>query len=244
MAGDALSDGARRLFAVLPNQSALRKPLARVLLDGLTADEFDKLHLKLKFETVKRYRNEDVDLAPLLVKRREVADISNKAFEEWEAIVEQRIVNECGMTKSGQLRSVFKTELAFNQLFCQYQDHVSKPKQVSINVFARLAKGKHVHFGVGAVDAMTCVNCRQWMVEKEELEDTLLSEISARHKERVKAKLAELTEKLDQHQEALVWQRHAWKSDLDEVVRNQALSVCVVDYSTSEDNMCLLCCCN
>jgi hypothetical protein len=55
MAEDALSAGVHSLFALLPQQSALRKPLCRLLLDGLSLDEVRDLNLPLKESTIKQY---------------------------------------------------------------------------------------------------------------------------------------------------------------------------------------------
>ena len=49
-----------------------------MLLDDLSLDELRGL---LKEETIKRYHNEDVDLTPLLAKRRNVAGITNSHLQ-------------------------------------------------------------------------------------------------------------------------------------------------------------------
>ncbi len=178
-------DGVRRLFGVLPRQSALRKPLVRVLLDPLSLEEVRLLDLPLKEETVKRYRSEGVDLAPLLVKRRNVASVSNKAFDKRKVDADTWIVNECGLTQSGRERGVFKTELGFNGLFRRYCSEARDADHVSVNVFARLVKERHVHFSVGAVDTMTCVVCRDLGSQLEELETNLLGKMTDRRRKQL-----------------------------------------------------------
>jgi hypothetical protein len=234
MAEDALSAGVRSLFALLPRQSALRRPLCRVLLDGLSADELGDLKLPLKVATIKRYRNEEVDMEPLLVKRSRVVGMVNVPFSDHTKVAKEWIVAECGVTQSGRTREVFKTELSFNQLFLRYQREVADEKQVSVNIFARLSKQHHVHFGVGAVDTMTCVNCRDWVVRLEELEEEMQLNNSDRRKKSLQQQHEELCDKLHHHQDALVRQRHAWRSDLEEVRKNKQLTLCVLDFSTFE----------
>ncbi len=160
MEEDRLRGNVRALFALLPQQSALRRPLSRMLLDGLSVDEVRALKLPVNEETIKRYRNEEYDISPLLVKRRGVVGVVSASFATRERAAENWIEAECGITLSGRTESVFKTELSFNMLFLRYQRQVRDQEQVSVNVFARVAKQKHVHFGVGAVDTMTCINCR------------------------------------------------------------------------------------
>ena len=229
---DALVRGVRKLFRELPKQSALRRPLSRILLDELSDEQLHGLDLGINEETVKRYRSSPADLTPLLAKRYKVDHEVNASFDVREKAAEEWIVSKCGVTQSGRVRTVFKTELAFNQLFCRYQDEVADSKYVSINIFARIAKRRHVHFGVGAVDTMTCVNCRDWVADIENLEDELLGDIALKRRRKLDAELKAATEKLHQHHEALIRQRRTWSSDLDDVQRNAKLLLCVVDFST------------
>lgn len=224
----------RDLFARLPRQSALRKPLIRVLLDGLSQDEVRNLGLPIKESTIKRYRNEECDLSPLLAKRSRVAGVVNTAFLEREEVATEWVVAECGVTQSGRVRTVFKTELSFNQLFRRYQDNVAKDNQVSVNVFARVAKQQHVHFGVGAVDTMSCINCREWAAQLEELDDEMQLDVSGRRRKILQKKHDDLSLQLHVHQEALVRQRRAWLSDLEDVRKDEGLVLCVLDFSTFE----------
>jgi hypothetical protein len=55
MAEEAVGAGVRRLFALLPRQSALRRPLTRVLLDGVSIEQVQALELPIKESTIKRY---------------------------------------------------------------------------------------------------------------------------------------------------------------------------------------------
>jgi hypothetical protein len=234
MTEDTLVANVRALFAALPQQSTLRKPLSRVLLDGLSLDEVVALDLPINVETVKRYRNEACDLGPLLTKRRQVVGVVSTAFPDREKIAQEWVVAECGVTQSGRTREFFKTELSFNQLFQRYQSQVAEANQVSVNIFARVAKQNHVHYGIGAVDTMSCINCRDWAVQLEELQQQLQLGGSDRRRQNYQKQYDALSEKLSQHQDALVRQRSAWKSDLDEVRRDGKLTLCVLDFSTFE----------
>ena len=227
-------DGVRFLFDVLPRQSALRKPLVRVLLDHLSLDDVCDLQLALKAETVKRYRSEAVDLGPLLIKRRNVDSVCNKAFADRRGAAENWIVNECGITQSGRLREVLKTELGFNALFRRYCSEAQGAEHVSVNVFARLVKDHHVHFGVGAVDTMTCVVCRDLGSQLEETEVNLLVEMPDRRRSQLLSQRDAVQKKLHDHQEALVRQRRAWSSDLADIRNDTTLCLCVLDFSTFE----------
>jgi hypothetical protein len=128
---ETLRANVRHLFAKLPQQSALRRPLIRVLLDGLSQDEVRSLGLPVKESTIKRYRKEECDLSPLFLKRSRVVGAVNTAFVKREEVATDWIVAECGVTQSGRVRTVFKTELSFFQLFQRYQDSVLKGDQVS-----------------------------------------------------------------------------------------------------------------
>jgi hypothetical protein len=173
MAEEAVGAGVRRLFALLPRQSALRRPLTRVLLDGVSIEQVQALELPIKESTIKRYRNEEYDLGPLLLKHGRVSNVTSEAFFDCEKVANEWVAAECGVTQSGRTQFVFKTEMSFNQLFLRYQREVADEKQVSVNIFARLSKQQHVHFGVGAVDTMTCVNCRDWTAQLEDIEEKL-----------------------------------------------------------------------
>jgi hypothetical protein len=231
---EALRANVRHLFDKLPKQSALRRPLIRVLLDGLSQDEVRSLGLPIKESTIKRYRNEECDLSPLFLKRSRVAGAVNTAFVKREEAATDWVVAQCGITQSGRVRTVFKTEMSFNQLFQRYQDNNAKDDQVSVNIFARVAKQLHVHFGVGAVDTMTCINCREWAAKLEELGDEMLLDVSNRRRQNLQKQHDDLSARLHEHQEALVRQRRAWLSDLEDVRKNEGLVLCVLDFSTFE----------
>ena len=230
-----VSEGLRQFFKLLPPQSSLRRPACRVLLDSLDMTDLSSLKLPLNNETVKRYRSEHYDVTPLLAKRRSVAGVVNSAFVEREKVAEGWVVNECGVTQSGRVRTVFKTELCFAGLFRRYQEAVLEQDQVSINVFARVTKRKHVHFGVGPVDTMSCILCREWRAALDDLQSDLLKEnLSNRRRNNLLARVDEVTRKVEKHEAAMVRQRHAWQSDLNDVQNDPNLVLCVVDYSTFE----------
>ena len=88
-------------------------------------------------------------------------------------MAEDWIVNKCGVTASGRVRTVFKTELGFNELFLCYKTEGREAEHVLVNVFAWLARQKHVHFGVGAVDTMTC---SEWGALLEHVQTDLLAD--------------------------------------------------------------------
>jgi hypothetical protein len=67
----------------------------------------------------------------------DIVGVVNTAFVKREEVATDWVVAECGVTQSGRVRTVFKTELSFNQLFQRYQDSVGKGDQVSVNIFAR-----------------------------------------------------------------------------------------------------------
>jgi len=234
MAEAALVAGVRRLFALLPPQSAFRRPLSRILLDDLSLDEVCQLDLGVNEETLRRYRNADYDTESLLSKRIRVDAVTNAAFAQREKLAACWIDGECGVTQSGRVATVFKTEMTFSRLFALYQDRVPRADQVSVNVFARLAKHAHVHFGVGAVDTMTCVLCRDLAAEQDHLEEQLQECNKIRARKRLQDQLDAVTQQLATHQEALERQRHAWKSDLNDVMQSKMLVLCVLDFSTFE----------
>lgn len=229
-----LTLGVRNLFSLLPRQSSLRGPLVRVLLDQVRLEKVQELNLPLKIETVKRYRAEEVDISALLVKRRKVSGNLSKDFLLKERLASEWIVDECGITQSGRKRRVFKTPLRFTGLFRQYQDQL-KEQAVSINIFARLAKQHHVHFRVGAVDTMTCVNCRGWKSEMESVEVKLGNKLlHPAVRTRLKNELTALGAQLESHVNAFLVQFRCWKSDLECLFVNTDLCLMVVDFSTFE----------
>ena len=224
----------RGTFAALPKQSALRRPLVRMMLDGLTDEQLAGLDLPLKTETVRRYRNEEVDMEAFLAKRRHVEKVTNEAFERKLEKARTWVTNKCGITPSGRTMTTHKTELVLHQLFERYQKEVAAADQVSINPFGRVTKELHVHFGVGPVDTMTCVICREWGEDVVDLETRLLTEVNPNARRPLEKKLRELAAKLEDHQKALKRQRRAWEADLNEVQHDPNLVLCVVDFSTFE----------
>ena len=208
-----VAGGLGRLAPILQTYAAAKlasKAACRVLLDSLDMTDLSSLKLPLNRETVKRYRNEHYDVTPLLAKRRSVAGVTNTAFVEREKVAEDWVVNECGVTQSGRVRTVFKTELCFTGLFRRYQGAVLEQDQVSVNVFARVTKRKHVHFGVGPVDTMSCILCREWRATLDDLQSDLLQEdISNRRRNNLLVRVDEVTRKVEQHEAAMVRQRHA-----------------------------------
>ncbi len=234
MTEGTVGGGVRKLFAVLPDQSALRRPLSRVLLDDLPLEEIRRLDLSLKEETIKRYRNEPLDLTPLMAKRRAVEHINNVPFQARRTAAATWVESECGVTQSGRAETVFKTECNFNLLFERYARESGNAEHVSVNVFAEVCKEKHVHFNVGAVDTMTCVNCRDWAVKQSDLHLALQVTESAKTRKALQKKYDKITKQLEDHQDALVRQRRAWYSDLDKVKADSKRVLCIVDFSTFE----------
>ena len=227
-----LGAGVRNLFSILPEQSALRKPFVRLLLDGLSDEQLAELKLPLKPETIRRYRNEEVDLEPLLVKRRHVEKVTNKAFEERLAKARAWVVDECGVTQSDGKATTLRTPLVLHQLFVRYQQSVAD--HISVNPFGTLVKEMHVQLGVPAVDTMTCAVCREWSEEVDELETCLLSESDSATRLRKEKERDELIRKVYGHQEAVIHQSRAWKADLNEVEHNPDLVLCALDFSMFE----------
>jgi hypothetical protein len=163
-----------------------------------------------------------------------VVGVVNASFLDSEKAASEWVAAECGVTQSGRTESVFKTELGFNQLFLRYQREVADEKQVSVNIFARVAKQRYVHFGVGAVDTMTCVNCRDWTAQLEDIEEKLQLDNSERQEKTLQRDRERVAQQLHKHQEARVRQRHAWQSDLQDVRNDSQLMLCVLDFSKFE----------
>ncbi len=60
-----LTLGVRKLFGILPKQSALRAPLSRVLFDHMSLSDIEELNLPLNIQTIKRYRAEEMSMGSL-----------------------------------------------------------------------------------------------------------------------------------------------------------------------------------
>lgn len=231
---DRLKLGVKRLFSYLPEQSSLRKVLVRVLLDDLTLEEVGSLQLEgVAVSSVDRYRRDDVDLTLLRTKRRKVQETAEGTRE----IAKRResaatwLKENCGKTRSGRILTVQKTELNFWSLFQKYQAEVEKP--LSINLFGKVCKEHHVHFGVGIVSTMSCILCRKWGADIEKYEDKLLrKDLSDWQRKHAETKLGEVNSKLENHLFELVTQTRAWKRDLETLMHDVGLALVVLDYTT------------
>jgi len=129
-------------------------------------------------------------------------------------------------------------------LFDKYESEVLCP--VSINSFIALCKELHVHFHVGAVDMMSCVVCRKWQSELEDLGLKLNDATAAVQRTRIQRQIEALTVKFEKHQLDLVMQLKAWREDVDAVQKDKKLMLVVIDYSTFElmdrkKNKCFMC---
>lgn len=231
-AEDCLADGVRELFKMLPGQSALREPLMQVVLQHLSIAQVEELKVPVNVETLARYRNHEIDLEPLMLKRQKVEKVVMVEFNHKLSIAEKWLEDRCGVTASGRERTVWKSHLDMCKLYRKYKAH--NDDAISINPFARLCREHHVHFSRGKVDTMTCVLCRGWEKQIRELEGKLSSASSKRAIRKVRKELDELLEKKQQHVTALVTQRKVWLSDLEDLLTNVSLGIIVVDYSTFE----------
>lgn len=231
-----LQSGVKRVFEALPEQSSARKVLVRLLLDDLSLDEVRSLQLHgVAVSSVDRYRREEVDLTPLLSKRRKVQRTVEGTWE-----IEKRsedaatwLKENYGKTRSGRILTVLKTELNFWNLFKKYHAEVKMP--LSINLFAKVCKKSHVHFGVGIVSTMSCVLCRKWRADIRTYEDKLLlTDLTDLQRKRAETDLADVKKKLDDHIFELVTQTKAWRADVEAVQRDPGLALVVLDYTTLE----------
>lgn len=134
------------------------------------------------------------------------------------------IVATCGKTQSGRAAEVRKTPRSVSRLWRTYREkHVNG---VSYTVFERLCHEEHVHFGVGKVDSMTCVQCRAWNARLQELEDCDgADEVAERD---------ELMKLIRDHERSISKQREAHWADLDRVLSDDSFGIITVDFSKFE----------
>lgn len=227
-----LAAGMQRLFGVLPAQSAFRKPLAQLLLADLTVAEIEGLDLPgLSSSTAERYLRDSVDVTELQRKRRRV--IQTPSIEDQSRIqrVRQWLLDNFGVTQSGRILTVLKTEMRLTALFHRYVNEVPKP--ISINRFHGVCKLMHVHFGVGAVDTMSCVLCRDWKSQLEALQSRLDSgTCSTVISKRLQKEMKRLEDDLRSHEEAFVKQLRSWQHDVETTRSDLTLCLVVLDFST------------
>lgn len=221
---EAVFDGAVDLIQGLGDRYALKHHLLYSLFhhEDVSRQAVCDALSQMQPHTVKTYLEYPGDASLLSVAQNPSArDEKRSRIENSEGTARQWIVDTCGKTQSGRVAEVRKTPRSVSTLWRAYRE--ARSSGVSYTVFERLCHEEHVHFGVGKVDSMTCVQCRQWNAALQDLEDG--------DDEEERDGLLNL---IRDHERSISKQREAHWSDLDRVLSDDSFGIITVDFSTFE----------
>lgn len=224
---DAVFDGAVCLIQGLADKCALKHSLVYALFhhEDISPRAVCEALPQMNSNTVKTYLTSPGNASLLLLTHNPRAlDEKRSRIEHSAEEARQWIVDTCEKTQSGRAAEVRKTPRSVSRLWRTYRE--THDNGVSYTVFERLCHEEHVHFGVGKVDSMTCVQCRAWNARVQELEDCDgADEVAER---------GELMKLIRDHERSISQQREAHWADLDRVLSDNSFGIITVDFSKFE----------
>lgn len=221
---DVVFQNAVDLVQGLPATSTLKHVLLNRLFhsSSISATAVCAALPEMMPNTVKAYLGSSGDDSVLNLKQK--PDVKRARTAGLEERARDWIVDTCGKTESGRTADVRKTPRSATTLWQKYREE--HPGGLSYLPFLALCKEESVHFGVGKVDAMTCVQCREWSSRIVELEGETEKESVAE-----RAKLERL---LRDHETSIFKQRQAHWADQDRVRRDPTFGMLTLDFSSYE----------